>query len=59
MDRILVSLPENIMKLVDKQKGTMGEGRSDVIRFIVTSYFSEKGYLKNESDNSDTKSKTK
>lgn len=50
MDRALVSLPDNVMKIIDGLKGTMGEGRSDIIRFIVMTYLSEKGYLKGSQD---------
>ena len=50
MQRALVSLPEKTMNEVDKLKGTMGEGRSDIIRAIVISYLSEKGYLRGDND---------
>jgi metal-responsive CopG/Arc/MetJ family transcriptional regulator len=49
MARALVTLPDNLMDIIDKQlKGMMGEGRSDIIRAIVTSWMSEKGYLRGD-----------
>lgn len=51
MQRALVSLPDNVMELVDSLKGTLGEGRSDIIRTIVISYLSEKGYLRGDKKN--------
>ncbi|MCL4436511.1 MAG: ribbon-helix-helix protein, CopG family [Thaumarchaeota archaeon] len=48
MERALVSLPDNVMAIVDSLKGTLGEGRSDIIRAIVISYLSEKGYLRGD-----------
>ena len=48
MARALVTLPDNLMDIVDSLKGTMGEGRSDIIRAIVTSWMSEKGYLRGD-----------
>ncbi len=48
MQRALVSLPDKVMGVVDKLKGTMGEGRSDIIRTIVIAYLSEKGYLRGD-----------
>ena len=55
MQRALVSIPDKVMNIIDKLKGTMGEGRSDIIRAIVISYLSEKGYLKGD-QNEQTKS---
>ncbi len=48
MDRALVSLPDKVMDTVDKLKGKLGEGRSDIIRTIVIAYLSEKGYLRGD-----------
>jgi metal-responsive CopG/Arc/MetJ family transcriptional regulator len=48
MQRALVSLPDKVMGEVNKLKGTMGEGRSDIIRTIVISYLSEQGYLRGD-----------
>lgn len=51
MARALVTLPDNLMDIIDKDlKGTMGEGRSDIIRAIVTAWMSEKGYLRGDKD---------
>jgi len=48
MQKALVSLPEKVMAVVDKLKGTMGEGKSDIIRAIVIAWLSEKGYLRGD-----------
>lgn len=40
----LVNLPEKVMARIDKLKGQLGEGRSDMIRAIVVASPSEKGY---------------
>jgi len=46
MIKVLVALPEEIVKLLDGElKGRVGETRSDILRSIVTSWLSEKGYL--------------
>jgi metal-responsive CopG/Arc/MetJ family transcriptional regulator len=45
MKKILVSLPEGIYKLVKELKGKIGESDSEVIRTMVISFLSEKGYL--------------
>lgn len=46
--RALVTLPDSLMQIIDSLKGTMGEGRSDIIRAIVTAWMSEKGYLRGD-----------
>jgi metal-responsive CopG/Arc/MetJ family transcriptional regulator len=51
MARALVTLPDNLMGMIDSLKGTMGAGRSDIIRAIVTAWMSEKGYLRGDSKN--------
>lgn len=48
MKKILVSLPEGIFNLVRDLKGTLGESDSEVIRTMVISFLSEKGYLNKE-----------
>jgi len=45
MKKILVSLPEGIFQLVDSLKGKLGESDSEVVRTMVISFLSEKGYL--------------
>ena len=50
MERALVSLPDKVMARIDNLKGTLGEGRSDIIRAIVISYLSEKGYLRGDEE---------
>ena len=46
MRKVLVALPQQIVDLMDNElKGKLGEGYSDIIRTIVMSWLSEKGYL--------------
>jgi hypothetical protein len=44
--RALVSLPEGVWKVIDTElKGKVGSGDSEVIRNVVLSYLTERGYL--------------
>jgi len=44
--RALVSLPEGVWKVIDTElKGKIGSGDSEVIRNVVLSYLTERGYL--------------
>jgi hypothetical protein len=44
--RALVSLPEGVWKVIDEElKGKIGNGDSEVIRNVVVSYLTERGYL--------------
>ena len=46
MKKILVSLPDGIVDLLDRElKGKLGEGRSDTLRQIILNWLSEQGYL--------------
>ena len=45
MKKVLVSLPEGIYDLIKELKGTFGESNSEIVRTIVISFLSEKGYL--------------
>jgi len=45
MKKVLVSLPEEIFNLVRNLKGRFGESDSEIVRTIVISFLSEKGYL--------------
>jgi hypothetical protein len=45
MKKVLVSLPEGIFTLIHGLKGTLGESDSEVVRTMVISFLSEKGYL--------------
>jgi metal-responsive CopG/Arc/MetJ family transcriptional regulator len=45
MKKVLVSLPEGIFNLIRELKGKLGESDSEVIRTMVISFLSEKGYL--------------
>jgi metal-responsive CopG/Arc/MetJ family transcriptional regulator len=45
MKKVLVSLPEGIYQTVRKFRGKLGESDSEVIRTIVISFLTEKGYL--------------
>ena len=43
--RALVTLPSGTWKVIEQLKGQIGDGDSEVIRNIVISYLTEKGYL--------------
>jgi hypothetical protein len=44
--RALVTLPEGVWRVIDTElKGKIGDGDSEVIRNVVTSYLTERGYL--------------
>jgi len=44
--RALVTLPEGVWQVIDEQlKGKIGNGDSEVIRNVVLSYLTERGYL--------------
>lgn len=46
MRKVLVALPQDIVDLMDTEfKGKLGEGYSDILRTIILSWLSEKGYL--------------
>jgi metal-responsive CopG/Arc/MetJ family transcriptional regulator len=45
MKKVLVSLPEGIFNQIHGLKGSLGESDSEVIRTMVISFLSEKGYL--------------
>lgn len=45
MKKVLVSLPEGIFNLIRELKGKLGESDSEVVRTMVISFLSEKGYL--------------
>ena len=45
MKKVLVSLPDGIYKTVHDLKGALGESDSEVVRTMVISFLSEKGYL--------------
>jgi len=46
MRKILVALPDDIVKLIDKELlGKLGEGYSDTLRTIIMNWLSEKGYF--------------
>jgi len=45
MKKVLVSLPEGIFQTIRSLKGKLGESDSEVIRTMVISFLSEKGYL--------------
>jgi len=46
MKKILVSLPDGIVDLLDRELvGKLGEGHSDTLRTIILNWLSEKGYL--------------
>jgi len=44
--KILVSLPEGIIDIINSSlKGKIGDKDSEIVRAIVISYLSEKGYI--------------
>ena len=45
MKKVLVSLPDGIYTIVHDLKGSLGESDSEVVRTMVISFLSEKGYL--------------
>ncbi|MBL7206782.1 MAG: hypothetical protein ISS36_04250 [Candidatus Aenigmarchaeota archaeon] len=46
LKRVLVSIPTGIWKIIETElKSVMGEKDSEIIRNIVISYLSEKGYI--------------
>ena len=45
MKKVLVSLPDGIYSQIHELKGGLGESDSEVIRTMVISFLSEKGYL--------------
>jgi hypothetical protein len=46
MKKILVSLPDGIVEILDKEIiGKFGEGYSDTLRNIIMNWMSEQGYL--------------
>jgi hypothetical protein len=45
MKKVLVSLPEGIFNQIHNLKGVLGESDSEVVRTMVISFLSEKGYL--------------
>jgi len=46
MKKILVSLPDGVVKILDeKLVGKLGEGYSDTLRAIIIGWLSEKGYF--------------
>ncbi len=51
MKKVLVSLPEGIFNQVHELKGKLGESDSEVIRTMVISFLSEKGYLAKRENN--------
>ena len=46
MRKALVALPDDLWTIIDRDmQGKVGNGYSDIIRTIVLSWMSEKGYL--------------
>ena len=46
MKKILVSLPDGIVKTLDEELiGKVGQTRSDTLRTIIVNWMSEQGYL--------------
>ena len=46
MKKILVSLPDGVVEILDKGVvGKLGEGYSDTLRAIIMNWLGEQGYL--------------
>ena len=46
MKKILVSLPDGVVEILDKEVvGKIGEGYSDTLRTIIMNWLGEQGYL--------------
>jgi len=45
MKKVLVSLPEGIYNLIQELKGKFGKSDSEIVRTLVISFLSKKGYL--------------
>ena len=46
MKKVLVSLPDGVVKLISKELiGKLGEGYSDTLRTIIINWLSDQGYL--------------
>jgi metal-responsive CopG/Arc/MetJ family transcriptional regulator len=59
MRRALVSLPDGVWNIIDTDlKGQIGDGDSEVIRNLVISYLTEKGYLLKGKVNSEQQQQT-
>jgi hypothetical protein len=59
MRRALVSLPDGVWNIIDTDlKGQIGNGDSEVIRNLVISYLTEKGYLLKGKVNSEQQQQT-
>ncbi len=58
MKKILVSLPESIVEILDKEVvGKIGEGYSDTLRTIIVNWLGENGYLAKGGKQKDHQSK--
>ena len=52
MKKIIVSLPDGIVKILDKEViGKVGEGYSDTLRTIILNWLGEQGYLAKKEKN--------
>jgi len=46
MKKIIVSLPDGVVEILDKEViGKIGEGYSDTLRTIIMNWLNEQGYL--------------
>jgi len=56
MKKILVSLPDGVVEILDKEViGKLGEGYSDSLRQIIMNWLSEQGYLAKEGKHEENK----
>lgn len=57
MKKILVSLPDGVVALLDKDVvGKIGEGYSDTLRTIIMNWLAEHGYLEKGGKHEENKS---
>ena len=48
LKRVMVNLTDEQYQLISKFRGLFGNSDSEIVKYIVMSYLSEKTYLKNE-----------
>ena len=56
MKKIIVSLPDGVVEILDKEVvGKVGEGYSDTLRTIIMNWLGEQGYLAKEGKHEESK----
>jgi hypothetical protein len=54
MKRVFVSLPDGVWKIINKDFQKMGDSESEIIRNMIISFLSERGYFVNSKGYEDT-----